>query len=217
MTLIVVFAVFGWFYSARVFRAIVLSLREKEFVEAARMVGASDCAIMRSHILPAPRGADDRLLDAGVAAFILAEAGLSFLGLGIQLPTASWGNLLGRRPTTTDPAVADGLAGPRGRCSRPSPSTCSATVSATRSTRARRTSRPAARRSSAAVSADLRHERERIHPAQFAVNRELTKLRASSQGARMRLRLSRGPRPSARPQERRKQLSRKLWLSIVAR
>ena len=58
------------------------------------MVGASDSRIIRSHLLPAPGRADHRLLDPVVAANILAEAGLSFLGLGIQLPTPSWGNLL---------------------------------------------------------------------------------------------------------------------------
>ena len=52
LTLVLVFGLLGWFYSARIFRASALSLREKEFVEAARMVGASNWRIMRSHILP---------------------------------------------------------------------------------------------------------------------------------------------------------------------
>jgi ABC-type dipeptide/oligopeptide/nickel transport system permease subunit len=76
----------------------VLSLREKEFVEAARMTGASDLRIMRSHLLPhlvAPIIVYSSLL---VASNILAEAGLSFLSLGIQQPTASWGNLLSSAP-----------------------------------------------------------------------------------------------------------------------
>ena len=51
-TLVLIFAFFGWFYPARIVRALVLSLREKEFVEAARMVGASDWRIIRSHLLP---------------------------------------------------------------------------------------------------------------------------------------------------------------------
>ena len=93
---------------------VVLSLREKEFVEAARMVGASDSRIIRSHILPHLVGAADRLSTLTVAAFILAEAGLSFLGVGIQLPTASWGNLLADAPDfyTTQPwlMVWPGLA-----------------------------------------------------------------------------------------------------------
>jgi peptide/nickel transport system permease protein len=52
ITLVLVFTIFGWFYPARIIRAVVLSLREKEFVEAARMVGSSDCRIIRSHIMP---------------------------------------------------------------------------------------------------------------------------------------------------------------------
>ena len=97
-TLILVFGLLGWFYSARVMRSVVLSLREKEFVEAARMVGASNRRIIRSHIFPHLVGPLIVLATLNVAAFILAEAGLSFLGLGIQLPTASWGNLLADAP-----------------------------------------------------------------------------------------------------------------------
>jgi peptide/nickel transport system permease protein len=94
ITLVLVFTAFGWFFPCRIIRAQVLSLREKEFIEAARMVGASDWRIIRSHLLPhlmAPIIVFSTLIVAG---FILAEAGLSFLGLGIKLPTASWGNLL---------------------------------------------------------------------------------------------------------------------------
>jgi len=98
VTLILVFTVFGWFYPARIVRSSVLSLREKEFVEAARMVGASDMRIMRSHVLPhlvAPIVVVSTLI---VAQYILAEAGLSFLGLGVKLPTSSWGVLLAAAP-----------------------------------------------------------------------------------------------------------------------
>ncbi len=94
ITLTVVFGFFSWYYPARVFRGITLSLREKEFVEAARMVGASEWRIIRSHILPHLVGPIIVLSTLNVAQFILFEAGLSFLGLGIKLPTASWGNLL---------------------------------------------------------------------------------------------------------------------------
>jgi ABC-type dipeptide/oligopeptide/nickel transport system permease subunit len=93
-----VFTLLGWFYPCRIIRAQVLSLREKEFVEAARMVGASDWRIIRSHLLPhlvAPIIVFSTLI---VATYILGEAGLSFLGLGIKLPTASWGNLLATAP-----------------------------------------------------------------------------------------------------------------------
>jgi peptide/nickel transport system permease protein len=98
VTLVIVFGLFGWYYPARVFRGITLSLREKEFVEAARMVGASDWRIIRSHILPHLVGPIIVLSTLNVAQFILAEAGLSYLGLGIKLPTASWGNLLASAP-----------------------------------------------------------------------------------------------------------------------
>ncbi|MDQ4029767.1 MAG: ABC transporter permease [Actinomycetota bacterium] len=94
ITLVLVFTLLGWFYPARIMRAQVLSIREKEYVEAARMVGASDWRIIRSHVLPhlvAPMIVYSTLI---VATYVLAEAGLSFLGLGIKAPTASWGNLL---------------------------------------------------------------------------------------------------------------------------
>jgi peptide/nickel transport system permease protein len=97
-TLVLIFSVIGWFYPARIIRGVVFSLREKEFVEAARMTGASDLRIMRSHLLPhlvAPIVVYSTLI---IASNILAEAGLSFLGLGIEQPTASWGNLLSTAP-----------------------------------------------------------------------------------------------------------------------
>jgi peptide/nickel transport system permease protein len=98
VTLIFVIGMFGWFYPARIVRAQVLSLREKEFVEAARMIGQNDWKIIRSHILPhlvAPIIVYATLI---VATNILLEAGLSFLGLGIKAPTPSWGNLLATAP-----------------------------------------------------------------------------------------------------------------------
>jgi ABC-type dipeptide/oligopeptide/nickel transport system permease subunit len=97
-TLFLIFSIFGWFYPARIIRGVVLSLREKEFVEAARMTGASDLRIMRSHLLPhlvAPIIVYSSLI---IATNIIAEAGLSFLGLGIEAPTASWGTLLAAAP-----------------------------------------------------------------------------------------------------------------------
>ena len=98
LTLTVVIGIFGWYYPARIIRAVVLSLREKEFVEAARMIGASDARIIRSHLLPhlvAPIIVYSTLI---VAQNILLEAGLSFLGLGIPLQVPSWGNLLSTAP-----------------------------------------------------------------------------------------------------------------------
>jgi peptide/nickel transport system permease protein len=93
-TLFLIFSLLGWFYPARITRAVVLSLREKEFVEAARMMGSSDSRIIRSHILPHLVAPIIVYSTLSVATFILAEAGLSYLGVGIKLPTASWGNLL---------------------------------------------------------------------------------------------------------------------------
>ena len=94
LTLVLVFTIFGWFYPARIIRSKVLSLREKEFVEAALMTGASDTRIIRSHLLPhlvAPIIVYSTLVVAG---YVLGEAALSFLGVGIRPPTSSWGNLL---------------------------------------------------------------------------------------------------------------------------
>jgi peptide/nickel transport system permease protein len=98
-TLFVIFSVFGWYYPARIMRAVVLSLREKEFVEAARMTGSGDWRIIRSHILPHLVAPITVYSTLSIAGFILAEAGLSFLGVGIKQPTASWGNLLGDAPS----------------------------------------------------------------------------------------------------------------------
>jgi ABC-type dipeptide/oligopeptide/nickel transport system permease subunit len=94
LTLCLIMALFSWFYPARIVRGMVLSLREQEFVEAARMLGASDLRIIRSHLLPhlvAPIIVWSSLI---VAANVLAEAGLSYLAVGIPSPTASWGSLL---------------------------------------------------------------------------------------------------------------------------
>ena len=107
VTLVLIFTIFGWFYPARIMRAQVLSIREKEYIEAARMIGASDSRIIKSHVLPhliAPMIVYSTLI---VASYVLFEAGLSFLGLGIKPPTASWGNLLSDAPQyyTTRPLL----------------------------------------------------------------------------------------------------------------
>jgi peptide/nickel transport system permease protein len=94
LTLTFIFTIFGWFYPARIIRAQVLSIREKEYIEAARMIGAGDGRIIRSHVLPHLVASVVVYSALIVAHFVLAEAGLSFLGLGIQPPDSSWGNLL---------------------------------------------------------------------------------------------------------------------------
>ncbi len=93
-TLVLVIGLFTWFYPARIIRSQVLSLREKEFVEAARMVGSSNMRIMRSHLLPHLTGTIIVYGTVTVAINILLESTLSFLGVGIPEPNASWGNLL---------------------------------------------------------------------------------------------------------------------------
>jgi peptide/nickel transport system permease protein len=98
ITLVLVFSLLGWFYPARIMRAQVLSLREKEFVEAARMIGASDNRIMRSHIVPHLVAPIIVYATLTMAQYILLEASLSFLGLGINPNTPTWGNLLSTAP-----------------------------------------------------------------------------------------------------------------------
>ena len=92
--LTVLIGAFTWFYPARIARSQAIALRHREFVEAATMVGASRWRILRHHIVPhliPPLVAYGTLL---VAANIIVEAGASFLGFGIKLPTASWGSML---------------------------------------------------------------------------------------------------------------------------
>ncbi|GLI36755.1 ABC transporter permease [Geobacter hydrogenophilus] len=84
----------GWMGVARLVRAEVLSLRERDFILAARALGASDARIIFRHILP--NALSPVLVSAtlGVAGAILTESALSFLGIGVQPPTPSWGNIL---------------------------------------------------------------------------------------------------------------------------
>src|SRR5215469_9127209 len=84
----------GWVGYARLVRAQVLSVREREFVEAARALGASDWRIVTRHILPNIIQPVIVQAAIGMAGAILAEATMSFLGLGVPPPTASWGAML---------------------------------------------------------------------------------------------------------------------------
>jgi peptide/nickel transport system permease protein len=97
IALVVLIGVFSWFYPARVVRAQVLALRESEFVEAARMVGASDARILRKHLLPHVVGTIVVYATLMVATTIFLEAALSYLGVGISLPDASWGNIIAQQ------------------------------------------------------------------------------------------------------------------------
>jgi len=93
-TIILVLALFSWPTVARLVRGSVLSLKELDYVKAGVALGLSPARIMFSHILPNALGPIIVNATFGVAAAILSEAGLSFLGMGIQPPTPSWGNML---------------------------------------------------------------------------------------------------------------------------
>ncbi len=92
--LILALSISGWVGYARLVRAQVLAIKQREFVEAARALGASDLRLMTVHILP--NILQPLIVQAaiGMAGAVLAEATLSFLGLGIPAPAASWGSML---------------------------------------------------------------------------------------------------------------------------
>lgn len=94
MTLIGIFAIFGWTGTARLVRGEFLALRTAEFVLAAKTLGIRSTRIIFSHILPNAMGPIIVSATLGVGGVILAEAALSYLGLGIQPPIPSWGNML---------------------------------------------------------------------------------------------------------------------------
>ena len=89
-----VIGVTGWMGVCRLVRAEFLSLRERDFVVAARALGAGDARLIFRHILPNAMAPVLVAAVLGVAGAILTESGLSFLGLGVQPPTPSWGNIL---------------------------------------------------------------------------------------------------------------------------
>jgi len=92
--LILALCIGGWVGYARLVRAQVLAVKEKEFVEAARALGASDWRIVTRHILPNIIQPVIVQAAIGMAGAVLAEATMSFLGLGVPPPTASWGTML---------------------------------------------------------------------------------------------------------------------------
>ena len=94
VSIILVLAALSWTYLARTVRAQVLSLKEKEFIEAARASGASNRRIILQHIVPNCIGVIMVNATLTVAAAISVEAALSFLGLGVQPPANSWGRML---------------------------------------------------------------------------------------------------------------------------
>ena len=92
--IVVILALIGWAGFARVVRGMVLSIKKEEFVQAEKTMGASDLRIILKHILPQTTSYVIIAMTLAIPSYILAESGLSFLGLGIQQPDASWGNML---------------------------------------------------------------------------------------------------------------------------
>ncbi len=84
----------SWMGTARLIRGEILSLREREFIQAARAIGASPARIIARHLVPNAIGPVIVQATLGIGGAILLESGLSFLGLGVQPPTPSWGNIL---------------------------------------------------------------------------------------------------------------------------
>lgn len=94
MLIVIILALIGWAGFARVVRGMVLSIKNQEYVQAAKSIGASRLRIIVKHILPQTTSFVIVAMTLSVPSYILSESGLSFLGLGIQQPDASWGNML---------------------------------------------------------------------------------------------------------------------------
>ena len=92
--MILVIGLLSWMSTARIVRATVLSIRARDFTLAARSIGARDARILLRHILPNALAPIIVGATLGVGGAIIAESSLSFLGLGVQVPTPSWGNML---------------------------------------------------------------------------------------------------------------------------
>ncbi len=102
-TILIVFVMFGWTGYARVIRGVTLSLKSEEFIEASRAVGSSGRHVILRHLLPNVLSTVVVMATLQVRLMILGEATLSFLGVGIQPPTPSWGVMIstGREYLTT--------------------------------------------------------------------------------------------------------------------
>jgi peptide/nickel transport system permease protein len=113
-TVVVVLIVTGWMGVARMVRAELLGVRQRPFIDAAVAIGASSRRVLWRHALPNSLGPAIVATTLGVGNAILLESGLSFLGLGIQPPRPSWGNMIagGRDLIVSAPwvAIAPGLA-----------------------------------------------------------------------------------------------------------
>jgi len=92
--MVIILCAFSWMQAARLVRGSILSLKEQEFILAARVLGAKDRTIIATHVVPNVVAPLLVAVTLGIGNAILFEAALSFLGLGIQPPTPSWGNML---------------------------------------------------------------------------------------------------------------------------
>ncbi len=92
--IMIVIGLTSWMGVTRLVRADFISLRERDFVRAARAIGASDIRIIFMHVLPNAMASILVTATLGIAGAILTESALSFLGIGVQPPTPSWGNIL---------------------------------------------------------------------------------------------------------------------------
>jgi peptide/nickel transport system permease protein len=105
VVIIVIIGITSWMYLARIVRAEFLSIKEREFILAAHATGTSTRYVIFAHILPSCMAAIIVSATLSVANAILAEAYISFLGLGVQPPTATWGNMLERAYSYIDKGV----------------------------------------------------------------------------------------------------------------
>ena len=98
--IMVIIGLTNWMGTARLVRSEMLSLKEREFIQAARAIGASNFRIITRHLIPHALGPVLVSATLGIGAAILLESGLSFLGLGVQPPVPSWGNILTESKST---------------------------------------------------------------------------------------------------------------------
>ena len=115
-TLVLVIGIMGWPSFTRLLYAKVLSVREKEYVEAARTTGTGNLVIMMKYILPNAISPALVAFTFGIPSAILTESALSFLGLGIQIPEASWGNILNAAQSVAIISTKPWLWIPAGMC-----------------------------------------------------------------------------------------------------
>ena len=116
VTLVFVIGIMGWPSFARLVYSKVLSIREKEYVESARAIGTKNSIIMLKYILPNSISPALVAFTFGLPNAILSESALSFLGLGIQIPLASWGNMLNSAQSLAIIANSPWLWVPPGLC-----------------------------------------------------------------------------------------------------